>query len=567
MRRFVWIATTAAVSACASSPPRARLPAAQAVGPPAPKPATPQALAPSWPEALGGAMQGRGAPHMQPLPLPRDSSGRERWLAFVGPPELALGAWRVARAPDGVVDAEPVERWPTGVRVLGGVVTAGVAYVLLESTATLDQPGGLRGVWVDASGRSSPFDSSPLSLADVKDIGELADRTAHPPLNESPGRTALGLLTTLRAAGTSAETLGRCVSTQGADVATAWQSIFTQRVGRLEAAGSPSPLVDRVLGVVRAAATTQACGADACEVWTDGGRAVVRFAVEGGRWVIREVIEDAPLPQSSTRVGPPHEVEPAADSSATDALLRSRARAVKQVLGEAPLTAGGGTIGVAMVDLASESPVVATREEDAARVFPIDIGPIRAAAADIRAQTAFADVDGDGRTDAVLRLEGKRADGTAVAWIEAFLAPPASVQATTLEPDLASALAMMDAADARSAARAAAAMPVAGVAREDACRMLVVASTPAGFRRVAAPDARVLLFEEPGLPTWLPKSIPASKVTADDVRSIGSHCAELTCSASRPYCSWTGGADSQHAWFGWREGKLVLLGVADYHGE
>jgi len=59
----------------------------------------------------------------------------------------------------------------------------------------------------------------------------------------------------------------------------------------------------------------------------------------------------------------------------------------------------------------------------------------------------------------------------------------------------------------------------------------------------------------------------AAKVTADDVRGLGAHCAEMTCSSTRPYCAWSGGTDSLHFWFAVRDGTLTLTGAADYDGE
>jgi hypothetical protein len=77
----------------------------------------------------------------------------------------------------------------------------------------------------------------------------------------------------------------------------------------------------------------------------------------------------------------------------------------------------------------------------------------------------------------------------------------------------------------------------------------------------------VLLFDEPAMPTWQPKVVPLAKLAPDDVRGMGVHCAELACSPARPYCGWSGGADSTHVWFGWRDGKLEIVGAADYQGE
>jgi hypothetical protein len=164
-------------------------------------------------------------------------------------------------------------------------------------------------------------------------------------------------------------------------------------------------------------------------------------------------------------------------------------------------------------------------------------------------------------------MSAVRGDGSGVAWAQAFLAPPPSVQESTLRADLVSALALMDASDAAAAARAAIAIPALAVTREEACRILAGASTPAGFRRTASAGARLLLFQEPGLPTWRPKVVPAAQVAADQTSSLGAHCAELACDAARPYCAWSGGTDSLHAWFGRRDDRLELVGAADYDGE
>jgi len=285
----------------ASPPPASPAPPRQAMttAPAADPSVQAEVPAPAWPELFAGAMQVHGEPHAQPIPLPRDAQGRDRWLVFVGSSDVAIGAWRVTRDASGAMQAEAVERWPVGVRVAGGIVEGGAAFVLLESVAVLDQPPGLRGVWIDAGSRTTPFDSAPMALADVHDVAELAARAAHPPPVGSSERTAVALLASLRAASGSTALLARTLATEGADVGIAWQGTFVQHVGRLDGEGAaPNPLADRVLSIVRAAVTTQACGADSCEAWTDTGHAVIRFVVQGGRWVVRSVIEDAPLARS-----------------------------------------------------------------------------------------------------------------------------------------------------------------------------------------------------------------------------------------------------------------------------
>ncbi len=127
------------------APPVAPSPSPATAAPP-PPPAPPPASAPDWTDGLKAVMTPHGVPHAQPLPL--DAEDRERWLAVVGTPDQALGAFRVAPAQDGAYAADPVADWPTAVRVVGGIRARGVTYVLLETLPALDQPGGLRGVWI-----------------------------------------------------------------------------------------------------------------------------------------------------------------------------------------------------------------------------------------------------------------------------------------------------------------------------------------------------------------------------------------------------------------------------------
>lgn len=543
-------------------------------------------------------MAPHGPPHVQPLPLGVEGSAsaprpRDAWLAFVGlrdrAREQAIGAFRLERGErgaDAAYTVEPVAQWPTAVRVLGGVNEGGVTYVLLETVAALDQPGGLRGVWIDDGARRSPFDTSPLALADVHDLDGLAARVGHPSILGTAERNAAALLATLRAASPSAGALARALANEGTDFGVVWQSTFVQKLGHLDGQGAaPSSLTDRALSIVRSALETQACGVDACEAWGDSTHAVVRFVVQSGRWVIRWILEDAsprgasaapsaasppasctpPSPPTPSRPGP-RVVDGAADPAATTALLHARARTVVRVLGEAALTSGGGTIGVGLTDLAPDAPVVAVQDGAASQTFVIDEAAGRKPWSDERWDAAFADVDGDGRTDVVLRMEGTRG-GTPAAWTQVFLAPLPSVQTTALRADLASALVLLDAPDVRGAAQLAASLPSRTVSRDEACRLIATASTPAGFRRVALPGARLLRFEQPGMPTWLPKIVPSSKLVADDVRGLAAHCAEMTCSDTRPYCAWSGSTDAQHVWFGMREGDLAISGAADYDGE
>jgi hypothetical protein len=519
---------------------------------------------------LTAALAGRGSSHGEPIVLGKDSDGRDRWLAFVGTDEVALGAWRVSAGSDGNAQIEPVTRWPTGVRVLGGVTRGGAAYVLLESLGVLDQPPGLRGVWTGLPDRSAVHDTSPLAFAGVQEVAEIDARLdGMPPPAASLERNASTLLATLQAASGSTQALGRELSAGGADVQIAWQTLFARTLGHIEAGSAPpdKETGERALGLIRDVLETQACGIDACEAWTDRGRSVVRFASHDGRWGIRSLIEESPVVPSPPGRLPPREVEASPGTEATTSLLDARVKEVRQVLGQAPLQAEGGTIGVALTDASPDAPSVVVREGLAGRVFGLDVGPIRAQAQEATWDASFADVDGDGRTDVALRMKGSRADGTPLSWTQVFLAPPPSVQSTSLQADLASALAVMDAADTKAAARAASTLPARAVTHDEACQVLASATTLAGFRKAATPGARLLLFQEPGRPTWRPKIVPLAKIAAGDVHGFASHCAEMTCDKTRPYCSYSVPGDSLHVWFAWNGGKLEIDGVADYSGE
>jgi hypothetical protein len=421
-------------------------------------------------------------------------------------------------------------------------------------------------VWTD---RPSDFDRSPLALANVSELAELPARMEALPAPVTPlEHNTAGLLATLRAASASPQALAHTLAPQGADVEVVWQSLFAKSIGHADAATLPtSDVGGRALSLVRDALGTQACGLDACEAWTDRGHAVVRFAPHEGEWTLVALLEDAAAGPPAPSQSPPREVDPSPAPDATRAVLEARAKEIKQILGEAPLSGAGGTIGVAVTGAAPDAPTIAVREGAGARLFPLDVGAVRAEVAEGAWEAAFADVDGDGRTDVVLRMAGARTDGSKLAWTQFFLSPPASVQVTSVEADLASALAVMDAPDAKTAARAASAIAARPVGHDEACQVLSSATTPAGFRRAAAAGARLLQFQQPGRPTWRPKIVPLAKIAAGDVHDLGAHCADLKCDKTRPYCSYTVPGDSLHVWFSWNGARLEIQGAADYTGE
>jgi hypothetical protein len=516
-------------------------------------------------------VRARAALHGDPIRIPAAGKYADRWLVFVGSPEVARAAWVLSPGAD-KDELAPVEGWPAGVKVIGGYVRQSVVYLVLETVALLDQPAGLRAVWFDGFGNASPFTFAPASaFAGVRDVADLAKRVdAGPQPTQKPQEGAL--MAALRVASTSEAMLGKALDVRGADIVEAWQDTFLRRIEHVDPSRvAASPRAQELLAIVREAIKNDHCDGDVCETpMADDhtAHASIQFAEEESashRWAIRAFeLERAP-PVIATSA-PPRIVPPSAKTDATEAVLREHVRTVKQVLGEAPLGARG-TIGVAVTDYESNGPTMVIRDGDYARVFPLSsMSFVGANATDLRYEARFADVDGDGRTDVVLRATGMATDGTPLAIAQTFLAPPASVQAADALVDHGSELAMAGATSVDAAAQAAVSVATRGVPLADACKLLASASTLAAFKRIATADVRVLTFEEPTMPTYRARIVTESRVRAEDVRDVGKHCKELECAPSRPYCVYVDGPYSEYYWFSWDKSAMRLAGVAFYSG-
>ena len=516
-------------------------------------------------------VRARGALHGEPIRIPAAGTHGDRWLVFVGSPDVARAAWVLSPGSD-KDELAPVEGWPAGVKVVGGYVRQSVVYLVLETMPMLDQPGGLRTVWFDGFGNASPFTFAPASaFAGVRDVADLAKRVDAGPL---PARKPPdgALMAALRVASTSEVMLGKALAAGGADVVEVWQETFLRPVEHVDPSRlAASARAQELLALVRDAIKNDHCDGDVCETPTGSTgqkHASIVFAEEPNaqrRWAIRAFeIEDAPphLPASTA----PRAVPASATTEATEAVLREHVRTVKQVLGEAPL-GGHGTIGVAVTDYESNGPTMVVKDGDYARVFPLSsMSFVGANSADLRFEARFADVDGDGRTDVVLRATGTSTDGTPLALAQTFLAPPPSVQVTDALVDHGSELAMAGATSIDGAVRAALSVATRGVTVSDACKLLASANTLVGFRRVATADVRVLTFEEPTMPTYRARVVAESRLRAEDVRDVGKHCKELECAPSRPYCVYVDGPYSEYYWFAWDTNAMRLAGVALYGG-
>jgi hypothetical protein len=549
-----------ALGACAA-------PAAKGMAPPsaAPLPAAAAAASSSpasAPDPLA-ALRERGPLHAEPLRIPAGGKSPERWLAFLGDTEAATAAWYVAPG-DPHHPLTPVDRWPVGVRVLGGAVRDGTPYLLIETVGVLDQPAGLRAVWTDGEPRPS--------LDGVVDVTELQSRVAalspRAPASDtvsSPLGDERPVVRALKAAARSDTALARALAPEGARVELVWQRLFRREVERVDAASYPSsPRAKDLLEIARGAAEDEACRGDVCTTETPTGSASVVMALRGGSYVVEGFRLDAPPPPAA--IGAPKAVQTSTDGGVTASVLRQHARVTRAVLGEAPLRSsapGGDTIGVGVADVECDGPVVVIREAGAPRVFPLSaMCMVGATLTDARFEARFADVDGDGRTDAVVRVAGRSNADAAVetSFSEVYLAPPPTVQKDEIGPDHGAELALSGARSVDDAVNAALSVAPRGTTTAEACKVLAGTSQLGNFRRAATADVRVLFFSDPELPTYDARIIPERALEADDVRGSGIDCADLACSATRPFCT-SGGGESYY-WFAWIAGKMRLAGAA-----
>ena len=408
----------------------------------------------------------------------------------------------------------------------------GVAYVLLESARRCStSPAGLRGVWIDGGARRSPFDASPLALADVRDVDDLAARVAQPPARR------LGRAQRRRAPRHAArrqrldvDARARRSPPKEPTWASSGSRTFVQHVGAPRRRGRrrPRPLADRALADRARRAETQACGIDACEAWTDA-RARRRALRRAGRALghPRAILEDAPVrPRPAADAGRRARCDASADGDGDRRRCCARARArSSQVLGEAPLTAAGGTIGVGAD---RPRPGRAGRRRARGR---------RVARLPRSTRDARADADRRALGRGVRRRRRRRAHrrgrcawtarartGPRLAWTQAFLAPSAVGAGRRRSRRTSRRRSPPWTRPTRAPPRA----PPTSLpgARRRARRRVPPArcrrAPPPASAAWPSPDARVLLFDEPGhADVACRRSSRSAKIGADDVRGLG----------------------------------------------
>ena len=526
---------------------------------------------PAIPSALA-AFRGHGSFHRPPIALPPDENG-ERWLVFVGTERVAVAAWLLT--PGAKTKVSIAMTFATGSAVRAVVVKGDEVFVLLESVAVLDQPAGLWGVErialheLHAPRLADPHDRA-MAVWGVKNEAALAERVEKAvPFRE--GRDAIvrwaaaekDLKATL-AGWTTEALLGAAISTDGLDVFRQWQGVFVQPIEH-RAMGKTGA---RLLEIVRTAGTAGSCTASVradggwCRVYTaDGVSHEVLFEHASGRWTVRALLENVPAPAPVANPSTPAAVARSTTTSDTEGSHAMLSETGATAVAEARLSAQGGSVGLMVDPGEPKALVVVVHDGDFVSLEALVTFDGMLAAPELR----FADLDGDGRTDVIVRRQQDYGDGKPVFRTDAFLTRR-TVEGTHPR-DLAAALAMFHATSADAAVTQALTVPTRGSTRAEVCKLLTSANDGAALAAVSAPGASLLLYDDPLEPTLRPKKRPIASATKDHLSTIHDDCAELVCDPSRPVCELREEPGLDVFWLTWNaQNKLQIAGIALYTG-
>jgi hypothetical protein len=178
-----------------------------------------------------------------------------------------------------------------------------------------------------------------------------------------------------------------------------------------------------------------------------------------------------------------------------------------------------------------------------------------------RTLSRFADVDGDGRADLLLREERSPGD-----FVTIVVEGPRTVDGSDV--DWARSLVAQRAPTLPAAVKAAQTIANRAVVKEDVCAMLAKGNTLAGFRAIAATGAWEVDYSEPGQPTLGALVTPLASLTEDKVSNVGEGCPWLDCDGANPWCVMTDGPSADFYVFTWESGsaKPKLLVSTRYTG-
>ncbi len=506
--------------------------------------------------------------------------GKPTLIAFVGGENAVSGAFSVV----GDGDATPLD-FPVGVRLVGTFhrddpLGAG-EYALVQSLAVLDQPSGRFGVVrldVGGNGGSDEPGEGETRLVTYAHVTTVeAAKVAHPKNDAAQLAAQKAFLTK---AATNDASLVAAFSAAGVDFYDAYQGVFLEIVEHL-APSPPKPRLAKLRELVATAAKAGACEDYVCEARDDAGihRGAVALENVGGAWKISGFFGAAKKPSTSPAEKQGALVAASKSTTATEEAARARVAKLERVLGEAPYggaNGGSGTIGVALTDV---GPAIVVRDGALVAVLPMTYfamtnytspsdGPAPPAPT---YEVAFADVDGDGFAEAILRRKSfSYPSPSPTVLTQVYTVPRTLVGTGSLVTsfDVDRQLVLLAAKTIDDAARAAVAYVAPRVTDAEACKVIGKLQTKAGLLSVTTPDALRIVFEEPSAAAFArEESIHPLRDTAPaDLKELSMACKDLRCDGNG-YChSDVEGPYSIHYWFR-REGKQVLVtGVAPYGG-
>ncbi len=541
-----------ATAVTSSSPPR---PVLEDAGPPVPR------------ERIEAALSGHGRMQGTPVSLgaaPGGGQGGERFVAFVGSERVTRGSCFVTLS-EGPPKVEVVAL-PPGVRVLFAAARAGHVEAVVESVAVLDQPAGLRGIWLGAPEGIDMPEAYPLhairSLASSRDAAELSRRIAEGPAPGSApeeGEPAEERLARVGAVGDLVAFLPR----DGVEVLEAYQSTFPRLLERIDVASLPrSP---RASSLVAITSHVSDCAQGVCRSADELGRIViVRYSRTGGSITLRSFelppTLSPPALSSAPRLVPAlGSVDaPAGGDGGTEAALRELGQA-SRVKASALLREGGGRVSL-LEPIAREGDrqrlALLVEDGDLVQLSELELGPLDPTTL----TSAFVDADGDGRTDLV--VQGKAAGGGAEL-ARLFLTPnDVGEPGRWLSPDPAAMLALRAMTSVQAAARAALLVPRGAIPHAEACQAILSLTDAKAARARLVPGARFFTYDEP---SWFEVSARPARLE-DVIGELPGACHQITCEPTRPLCTFSYGPETDWFWLSRLGPAVKLSAVARYNG-
>lgn len=511
------------------------------------------ALAPN--DGLAAAVADRGALQGKPI-----AAGDGRFVVFVETPLRASMALLVSAARDGGAPAVEDLGLPTASRVVLATTWRGKVYVVVESIAALDQPGGLRVVQSLLLGEREQ-DYSLLQrtrLAEATDEEDLRKRlqALGPAPKEPPYATDQDMVLALRNLRRPSE-LAAMLSSEGVDVGVSYAASFLQRTVHL---GSASLTAAAMKPLVLVGISVSSCSAAYCSSSDDdGGPVAIHFTrPKGGRATLIDVETSPP----AVPIASPSAPSPVATSADTTALAQACKRLGKtgRMLASAPLRSdGSGVIGVVARDDGGEARLDMVFVDGAwEEALEMDLGLIDPATAKV----GFVESDGDGRADVVVFGEASYMKKRSKA-ARLYLSPrDVGSPGRMAQAERSALFALRGTTSLEAALAAAITLPTGAIPKTEACPIVLALGDKRTAPAALAPGAKTYAYNEPTQP-----EVSLHKVGLDGVATgYPPTCSDLRCDARRPFCTYADPPSIDWFWLARDKGRLLSTAVVRYDG-